>query len=161
MSTFCYSGKGKLQSSGSFDEDSEYASSRYVPTLKAILQELVANQLSIEEYPSVVPMPDMPSVSTSATSARRRGKGAETSARKKKGATDKWSRTGASPTTSTASANYAGGRNLVFVVGGMCYSELRVAREVMEKESREIVVGSTSFISPADFINDLATLTGN
>lgn len=47
---------------------------------------------------------------------------------------------------------------MVFMVGGMAFSEVSAARELMFKESREIVVGSTTFSSPTDFIKDLRTL---
>jgi len=94
-----------------------------------------------------------------AGSARRKGKALEGSARKKKGATDKWSRTGNSSTeATTATTTFQGGRSMVFMVGGISYVELRVARDVMENESREIVIGSTKFVSPSDFIDDLTTL---
>lgn len=148
---------GRIQSSGSFDEESEYASSRYVPLLKTILSDLISNQLSLEDYPSVVPMPTLPKTTSSATSARRRG--AEGSARKKKGAGSKWDRTGSSGTSSKTTTNFTGSRSLVFMVGGLSFSELRVAREIMEKESREIIIGSTAFLSPQDFLEDLASLT--
>lgn len=155
------SGKSKVQGTGSFDDDSEYASSRYVPPLKSTLMDLVSNQLSIDDYPSVVPMPQLPSTkSTGAASARRRGKGADgtASARKKKGATEKWNRTGTTGAATKTTTTFTGGRNIVFMVGGLSFSELRVAREVMEKESREIIVGSTKFLSPNEFMKDLATL---
>ena len=148
---------GRIQSSGSFDEESEYASSRYVPLLKTILSDMVSNQLSLEDYPSVVPMPTLPKSSSSATSARRRG--AEGSARKKKGTGSKWDRAGSSSKSSKSATNFTGPRNLVFMIGGLSFSELRVAREIMEKESREIIVGSTAFLSPQDFLEDLASLT--
>ena len=148
---------GKIQSSGSFDEESEYASSRYVPLLKTILTDMVSNQLSLEDYPSVVPMPNLPKSTSSATSARRRG--AEGSARKKKGTGSKWDRAGSSSKSSKSSTNFTGPRNLVFMIGGLSFSELRVAREIMEKESREVIIGSTAFLSPQDFLDDLASLT--
>jgi len=47
---------------------------------------------------------------------------------------------------------------MVFMVGGMSFSELKVARDVMNKESREAIVGSTAFLSAGDFIDDLALL---
>jgi syntaxin-binding protein 1 len=153
-----------LSSSSSFDEESEYASSRYSPPLKAILNDLVTNQLSTDEYPSVIPMPLSATSTTSVSgSARRRAKGTEGSLRKSKGgATDKWSKMGNSMTKSTTSgaANFTGGRNLVFMVGGLSYSELRVARDIMERESREIIAGSTKFVNPSEFLEDLHTLTG-
>lgn len=152
-----------MSSSSSFDEESEYASSRYSPPLKAILSDLATNQLSIDEYPSVIPMPQSAISQASVSgSARRRGKGTEGSLRKSKGgATDKWSKMGDSATKpSSNGANYIGGRNLVFMVGGLSYSELRVARDIMERESKEIIAGSTKFVSPSDFLEDLHTLTG-
>ena len=110
--------------------------------------------MSLDDYPSVIPMPSSASTSSSATSAR--------GARKKKGATGKWSKTGStSGGKSGAASNFTGGRNLVFMVGGMSYSELRVCREVMEKESKEIIAGATAFVSPNEFIDDLATLAEN
>jgi len=142
----------------SFDEENEYANSRYVPPLKGILKDLVSNQLSTQEYPSVIPMPPISgSSSLSASSARRRGKGGiEASSRKRGGATDKW---GKKQANGSGSNHYDGGRNIVFMVGGLSFSELRVARSVMEKESREIITGATKFISPGEFIDDLQTLT--
>lgn len=75
-----------------------------------------------------------------ASSARRRGQGSK-------------KRAGNGPT------HYVGGRNIVFMVGGLSFAELRVIRDVMERESREIIAGATKFISPGEFIDDLKTLT--
>ena len=156
----CRSVKSKLSTSSSFDEESEYASSRYVPPLKGILTDLVLNQLSIDEYPSVIPMPmSATSSSAGAGSARRRGKGG-TDAKKKGGATDKWGKLGTSTLSPSGGGNYVGGRSILFMVGGLSYSELRVTRDVMEKESREIIAGSTKFVSPAEFVEDMHTLVG-
>ena len=40
----------------------------------------------------------------------------------------------------------------------MSYSEVRLARDVMNQEGREIVVGSTAFVSPEEFLKDLELL---
>ena len=107
------------------------------------MKDLVANQLSHEEYPSVIPMPTSVSSSTGiASSARRRGKGDR----------------GKKQSKVNGSTHYDGGRNIVFMVGGLSFAELRVIRDVMEKESREIIAGATKFISPDEFIDDLKTL---
>jgi syntaxin-binding protein 1 len=50
------------------------------------------------------------------------------------------------------------GRQIVFMAGGMCYSELRSAREMMNSTGAEIVIGSTRCISPKDFTDDLHSL---
>jgi syntaxin-binding protein 1 len=118
-----------MQSTGSAEDESEYASSRYVPSLKTILTDLLANQLSTDDYPSVIPMPpNASSSSTSASSARRRGKGVDS---KKKGTDNKWSRTGNNQGKSGSSTHYTGGRNLIFMIGGMAYSEVRICRDVI------------------------------
>jgi syntaxin-binding protein 1 len=135
------------------EEESEYASSRYVPPLKGILKALVSNQLDFQEYPSIIPMPpSSASSSVGVTSSAR-------SSRKKGGAsTDKWGKSNSSG-ESKGKGSYDGGRNIVFMVGGLSFSELRVTRDIMEKQSREIIAGSTKFVSPEEFIDDLKTLT--
>jgi syntaxin-binding protein 1 len=154
-----YSNKSKIQEATSFDDESEYASSRYVPALKGILTDLVGHSLSIEEYPSVIPMPSSMTSAASAGSARRKGKPLEGSARKKKGATEKWSRTGnGGAASSGAASTFQGGRSMVFMVGGISFTELKVARDIMEKESREIIIGSTKLVGPSEFVDDLATM---
>lgn len=62
--------------------------------------------------------------------------------------------------TNGGATMFTGGRNMVFMVGGMSYSELRVVRDIMERESREIIAGSTKFVNPSEFLEDLHTLTG-
>ena len=158
--------KSKLKGSSSFDsaeeEESEYAGCRYTPPLKSILNQLVTNQLSQQDYPSVIPMPMSAGSTSVSSSARRRGggKGTDGSLRKKGGATDKWSKMGNSGKSSSGTSAYTGGRNMVFMVGGLTYPELRVTREVMEKESKEIIVGSTKFLTPSDFLDELKVLGG-
>jgi len=151
---------------GASDDEGEYAASRYVPQLRTILEELARNCLSIEEYPSVLPMPDLPQSSSAsagsargARSARGGRKGEVGSARKGTGSSSRWSKSGgAEGKRSTGPTNLSGGRCMVFMVGGISYGELKVSRDVMNNESREVIVGSTAFISPSDFIDDLALL---
>ncbi len=49
-------------------------------------------------------------------------------------------------------------RMIVFVAGGACYSELRATSEIMEKGGQEIIIGSTHFVNPAEFTQDLSSL---
>jgi len=150
---------GRKSSNGNYDlEDGEYANSRHIPEIQKVVTDLVQNSLSLDEYPSVIPMPASMTTAAGAGSARRRG--GEGSARKKKPGTDKWGRTGNSSNKSAKATNFTGGRNLVFMVGGLSYNELRVCRAIMEKEAKEIIVGSTSFVSPREFLDDLSTLNG-
>jgi len=164
-------GGDRIASGGSADEESEFAASRYIPAFRTILEELANDQLSLETYPSVLPMPD-PAPSQSNSRSRMRGsasarssarssrRGEGSSARKSAGATSRWSKSSSvkEVNRSTGPTNFVGGRCIVFMVGGMAYSELRVAREVMSKESREIVTGSTVFVNADGFMEDLAHL---
>lgn len=147
-------------------EESEYAASRYKPPLKSILEDLVNNELSMDDYPSIMPMPDqgltssVPSRGSGLLRSSRSKRGeAAGSARKKAGASDRWTKSSFSTSfRSSGPTNFTGGRCIVFTVGGIAYTELRVAREVMNQTSREIIVGSTSFISPKEFLQDLEML---
>jgi syntaxin-binding protein 1 len=132
-----------------------------------VLEDQVANQLSIAEYPSVMPMPDAPVTPTNAPSARggarsargsaRRGEAG--SARKSGGASSRWSKSSlAEGRRSSGPTNLSGARCIVFFIGGVSYAEIKVAREMTERESREIIVGSTTFLSPKEFVNDLTQL---
>ena len=53
---------------------------------------------------------------------------------------------------------FEGGRIIVFMIGGMSFAEIRVSREVQDKENREVVAGSTCFIKATEFIEDIGSL---
>ncbi len=110
-----------------------------------------------------MPMPE------SAAAASKRGstaRGAATrrgveSARKKSDTSSRWNKSSGSDrgsASSGTSAAFGGGRCIVFMLGGLAYSEIRVAREVMKSESTEIIIGSTAFVSPKEYMNELESL---
>jgi syntaxin-binding protein 1 len=142
------------------NQESDYSATRYVPALKTTLEALLNEELSFDEYPSVTPMP------ASATSKAGKGavsarSGTAASLRKSAGATSRWNKSsagGSSGERSTGPTSFMGSRTIVFMLGGLCYPELRVAREIMEHEGREIIMGSTAFLSAKDFIEDLGNL---
>ena len=113
----------------------------------------MANTLSLDEFPSVVPMPPSATVASGSKSARS-ARSAKPSARAK--GASKWGKGDAK--AGAEAIAFTGSRSLVFMLGGLAYSELKVARKVMEKESREIVIGSTDFMNPEDFTKALQTL---
>jgi syntaxin-binding protein 1 len=114
--------------------DQGYDVSRYVPPLKRYLEELLTSGLSAAEFPFVTPPESMLSAVAGSDSARK-GKG--------KGST----------AGSGGDAVAAGGRRLlVFVLGGLSYSELRGVHEVGRALGREIIVGSTSMLTPQTYL---------
>ena len=146
------SGGQRLVSRAVAESDSEYSSSRFACDLKDVLEKAQNGSLRIEEYPSVRPLPEQGASTGTATSARGRGK---VSARKQ--ATSKWSKSNKKKDTN-ASDTFNGARLITFMVGGLCYSELRAANDLMSKGGREIIVGSTTFLTPQHFIKELASL---
>lgn len=148
---------GRISSSGSTDDESEYSTSRYVPPIKETLTKMSQNILSIEEYPSVMPLPES-SVRSSgiAMSARRRS---EASSLRGSTTASRFRRSSGASADAKMGDAFTGERQLVFIVGGLCFSELRVTREVMSKESKEIIIGSTHFTKPTDFMQDVSKLS--
>ena len=135
------------------ESESEYSSSRYVCLLKSIIEDATKGSLSIEEYPSVMPLPDAEAMLGPSSISKAK------SVRKMSGsATSKWAKS--STGSSDKGKKRSGGRQIVFMVGGMCYSELRAAREVMISTGTEVVIGSTRCIAPTEFIGDLYGLGG-
>ncbi len=53
---------------------------------------------------------------------------------------------------------FIGPRIIVFVLGGITCSEMRVAYELMMQTKSEIIVGGTSLLTPQNFIDGLGSL---
>lgn len=156
-----------MSSGAASDDEAEYAASRFVPAFRTILEDLARNCLSMEDYPSVLPMPEMAASPTSASrvatsarsSARSSRRGEAGSARKGAGASSRWAKSSLTEGKRTnGPTNLSGGRCMVFMMGGLSFPELKSAREVMKKELRDVVVGSTAFVSAEDFMKDLELL---
>lgn len=126
------------------DSGSEYSSSRYASDLKDLLIKMQEGRLSFDAYPSIYPMPDEGMTNTVASVG-------VSSVRLKASKYSKSSK-------GAVMAPKVGPRQIVFVAGGLCYSELRAAEELMEAGGPEIVLGSTNFTTPQSFVKDIASL---
>lgn len=144
---------GPRKQSFKAESDSEYSSSRFVCDLKVIIQELQDRTLSLDEYPSVLPMPEEPSTQSFGVAGSVRSSRAPGSVRGETGS--KFSRNRQS---SVDKVKIGGARQIVFMLGGACYSELRSAQELMDKGGPETIVGCTRFINSSEFVDDLASL---
>jgi len=139
---------------GNGESESEYSSSRYACILKSVMEDVVSGSLSVDEYPSVMPLPDPEGMLGPSSMSRSKG---VMSVRKNTGSAS-WSKASVGGNDKGKKKKAYGGRQIVFMVGGLCYSELRSAREVMTSSGTEIVVGSTRCFAPEDFVNDLNSL---
>ena len=86
------------------ESKSEYSLSRYVCLLKTILEDAATGSLRVEEYPSVMPLPDAEAVLGASAASSASGHWKMIDKGKKK--------------------VQHRGRQIVFMVGGMCYSEM-------------------------------------
>jgi len=126
------------------DDAPPYELSRYSPIVKQIAEELIDGSLSNTEYPFVKePMVEGGKQEVKeATSLRKQTQ--------PKWA-DKNNRKSEKQTTT-------GGRIIVFIIGGVTYSELRSVYELTKKHSREVVIGSTSLLTPSQYVDGLRSL---
>ncbi len=54
--------------------------------------------------------------------------------------------------------SFVGPRVIVFILGGITPSEMRVAYELMMQTKSEIIIGGTSLLTPQSFIHGLGGL---
>jgi len=130
---------------GRSDKDSVYAMSRYSTAMKGLLEDVQNGKLSEAEYPSIMPLPVTSDNNGASVRSARRGGGKATESR--------WG-----TKAETGKKKFTGGRQIVFVVGGVCYSEIRTAYESMKEGSKEVVIGGTSYVNAGDFMAGLNAL---
>jgi hypothetical protein len=51
-------------------------------------------------------------------------------------------------------------RTIVFLAGGVAFSEMRAAYEVMEQHKKEVIVGGTSYLKPDVYVEQLRAIRG-
>lgn len=123
------------------ERTSLYELSRWVPVVKDIMEDAVDEKLSSTLYPFISQRTGSSAISS---------KGQAMSARygnwhKEKGSTEA----------------RAGPRLIIFIVGGVCFSETRTAYEVTAaKKDWEVLIGSTHVITPNVFLASLRELAG-
>lgn len=133
-----------------------YTVSRWVPVLKDILEDAADGTLSLSDYPCVRDKPNIVAKSRAAsaeepvTSARRGGWA--------KGRKDKDRGYG---TSSELSSNEVEGRIIVFIVGAISYSEMRVAYEVSKDRGWDVFIGSHAIMNPKEFLENMNKLHEN
>uniref|UniRef100_A0A8D0HQC3 Syntaxin binding protein 3 n=1 Tax=Sphenodon punctatus TaxID=8508 RepID=A0A8D0HQC3_SPHPU len=119
------------------DRSSEetYQLSRWTPVIKDVMEDAIENKLDSKEWPYYSHCP-----------AAWNGSGA-VSARHK-------------PKTSSLDDRRSGSKLIVFVIGGITYSEMRCAYEVSQAyKSCEVIIGSTHVVTPKRLLDDVKALT--
>lgn len=132
--------KGKAAPKHAPTAEGDYADTRHICRLKQILEQIIANELPSDKFPALGP-------SVGAGGAGE-GKGAAKSVRRF-GNNSRWGRN---------QTQFSGGRFLVFIAGGIAYSELRTGHDIMVQHTKEVIMGGSHIISPNKFVEDVATL---
>ena len=160
-----------LSTSKSTKSSEENMLSRFTPVIKDMLIGEIERTLNQDDYPYIVEPPPRQlknpnhskGAATPATFAASKTT-AQSKRTKKNVATvaTNWSAKSTSSMEkygSASSSRFEGPRVILFIAGGMTYSEIRMASEV-EKElgSSEVLLGSTHIITPNAFLNNLKKL---
>lgn len=130
--------------------DVPYELSRYVPPIKDLIEDHLANKLGRDQYPYIRDPPDdKPMISTQEESLSVR--------------TRKWdwhskAQSKRDEPSEAPKAAQAGARLIVFVLGGMSYSEMRSVYEVTNATGRPVIIGSTSVLTPKQYLAQLANI---
>lgn len=114
-----------------------YDLSRWTPVVKDIIEDAMDGKLSAASFPAL-------------GGGGAAGIGAVGSARQY----GQWINKGGQP-------KHSGPRLIVFIAGGVTYSEMRVAYEVTaayKQKNWDIVVGGSHVLTPSDFVNNLRDL---
>ncbi|XP_034841497.1 protein ROP isoform X1 [Maniola hyperantus] len=114
-----------------------YQMSRWTPVLKDIIEDSIEDKLDQRHFPFL------------AGRAQTSGYQAPTSVRY-----GHWHKDKAQQTVKNVP------RLLVFIVGGVCFSEIRCAYEVTAAlKNWEVIIGSSHILTPDNFLSDLSSLT--
>jgi syntaxin-binding protein 1 len=128
-SLFGSSGAASAASNG--PDPFDYPSARFATPLKAIATELANDKLSKTDFP-MVPGQATPASAAAAPQSLRR-----------------------TPGWSSKKAAFTGGRNFIFVAGGVSHAEMKAAAEVSAATNKEVILGGTSILTPAAFLGAL------
>mmetsp|Transcript_8158 Transcript_8158/g.30100 ORF Transcript_8158/g.30100 Transcript_8158/m.30100 type:complete len:632 (+) Transcript_8158:183-2078(+) len=134
--------------------EAEWELARFQPEIQALIESMAAGALPGEEYSSL--NADRPADRGSVKSHGSK----KYSARSMR--TSSWA-TKASDDPKVASSladmHLSGKRLFVFVIGGVTFSEKRVAYKLSSELQREVIIGGTSVITPASFLEQLEGLS--
>ena len=117
--------------------EGEYADTRHVCQLKLHLESFISNELALDRFPAMGP-------------AISSGSKVEAKSVRRFGANSRWAK--------RDNIQYTGGRYIVFIAGGVSFTETRVGYEIMLQHSKEVIVGGSHIINPSSYLVDVGAL---
>ncbi|KAG8871991.1 vacuolar sorting protein VPS33/slp1 [Tulasnella sp. 331] len=140
--------------------DDDYDLSRYQPLLKTVIDDQINNRLDASQFPYVRNAPGPSGAGLGAIPPpNTRAPPTTTSLRSSK---PSWHRAPSKVGGPGGNVNEKDDKNrqkmIVFVLGGMTYSEMRTAYRMSDSSSKDIYIGSSHIYTPNEFIDDLKVL---
>ncbi|XP_023662283.1 syntaxin-binding protein 3 isoform X1 [Paramormyrops kingsleyae] len=112
-----------------------YSLSRWTPIIKDVMEDVLERKLDTREWPHQSTGP-----------AAWNGSGAVSARQKHK--------------PNAQDERRSGSRLIIFIIGGIGYSEMRCAYEVMQAvKSCEVIIGSSHIVTPTSLLDDIKTLS--
>ncbi|EGG19715.1 Sec1-like family protein [Cavenderia fasciculata] len=121
-----------------------YEVSRYVPVVKDIAENLINDTLQDTDFPFVRDTPIAKTTAAPVSKVSLKGKSNQ----------PRW----ADPAVQVEETKYTGSKLIIFIAGGVTYSEMRSIYELSTYYKRNIYIGSTGILLPNDFIDDVYNL---
>uniref|UniRef100_A0A674C306 Syntaxin binding protein 3 n=1 Tax=Salmo trutta TaxID=8032 RepID=A0A674C306_SALTR len=116
-------------------QEETYSLSRWTPVIKDVMEDAVENKLETKEWPHQSECP-----------AAWNGSGAVSARQKHK--------------ASSQDERRSGSRLIIFVIGGISYSEMRSAYQVTQSvKSCEVIIGSSHIVTPMELLDDIQALS--
>ncbi|XP_069497962.1 syntaxin-binding protein 3 [Ambystoma mexicanum] len=115
-------------------EPESYQLSRWTPVIKDVMEDAIENKLDTKEWPYCSECP-----------AAWNGSGAVSARQKAK--------------TNLTEDRKTGSKLIIFIIGGITYSEMRCAYEFSKMHpSCEVIIGSTHMLTPKNILDDIKAL---
>jgi len=144
------------------DDEDSYELSRYVSTLKYVMEDNIHNILNTSMFPATKEPGIRKKVETENNIKGTSLRSTKPSWAKKSADRDKQKDTGSPALSEKDDLRKRGPRTIIFVVGGLDYSEMRSVYELCNEYNRDIIIGSTHIITPVSFMKSIQELkTGN
>uniref|UniRef100_A0A7S2DRD5 Uncharacterized protein n=1 Tax=Octactis speculum TaxID=3111310 RepID=A0A7S2DRD5_9STRA len=128
---------GGSRSAGPSNTEWLYSSQRHTCAMKDLAESMVQNKLAQTTYPAVEGQPAMTGAKSSVAHSVRRNQ------------------------TSSKKHTFSGPRSIIFCVGGITHEEMQSIYHVSKANEREVILGSTSIMSPNEFIDEVMTLAND
>ncbi|EAL65456.1 Sec1-like family protein [Dictyostelium discoideum AX4] len=121
-----------------------YEVSRYVPVVKDIAENIINETLPSTDFPFVKEEPIARATNAPVSKVSLKGKSKQ----------PRW----ADPNVQVEETKYSGSKLIIFVIGGMTFSEMRSIYELSSHYKKNIYIGSTNILLPKKYIDQLLTL---